>query len=146
MHFVKQKYKLLRKAKSKIENPIHSFRQILCFSSHKNLKVKLLWAGACKRKRGHFLYRLFCRKWIFLNIYVLSQCMVCWIHFQNIHTFMYQKILLHTNFCLFLKSPKTFSISVRLNFYYFKNDRILWVWCMRKTNYDKSTIWLWRVL
>ena len=58
MHFVKQKYKLLRKAKSKIENPIHSFRQILCFSSYKNLKVKLLLAGACKRKKRAFFVPL----------------------------------------------------------------------------------------
>ena len=28
--------------------------------------------------------------------FVLSQCIVYWIHFQNIHTFTYQKTLLHT--------------------------------------------------
>ena len=30
------------------------------------------------------------------NICVLSQCIVYWIHFQNIHTFTYQNALLHT--------------------------------------------------
>ena len=36
--------------------------------------------------------------------------------FQNIHTFIYQKILLHTLFCLFLKSSKAFSVSL-IGFY-----------------------------
>ena len=33
--------------------------------------------------------------------------------YKNIHTFTYQKTLLHTLFCLFLKSSKAFSVSVR---------------------------------
>ena len=45
-------------------------------------------------------------KGIFFNICVLSQCIVYWIHFQNVHTFTYQKTLLHTLFCLFLKWKK----------------------------------------
>ena len=57
-----------------------------------------------KEKRGHFLYRLFCPKDFFFNICVLSQCIVHWIHFQNIYTFTCQKTLLYTFFCLFLKS------------------------------------------
>ena len=42
-------------------------RRTLCFSSYKNrkLKVKLWWVGACERKRGYFLYLLFCPKEIF---------------------------------------------------------------------------------
>ena len=35
--------------------------------------------------------------------------------FQNIHTFTYQKIL-HTLFCLFLKSLKAFNVSLRETF------------------------------
>ena len=38
------------------------------------------------------------------DICILSQCIVYWIHFHNIHTFIYQKTLLHTICCLFLKS------------------------------------------
>ena len=53
-----------------------------------------------KKKRGHFLYCLFCPKDFFFNICVLSQFIVYWVHFQNIHTFTYQKILLHTLFLL----------------------------------------------
>ena len=53
-------------------------RQTLCFSSHKNrkLKVKLLWLGARERKRGHFLYGLFYPKKTFLTFvfYVYVQC------------------------------------------------------------------------
>ena len=32
----------------------------------------------------------------FFKTCVLSQCIVYWIHFQNIHTFTYQKAFLHT--------------------------------------------------
>ena len=45
----------------------------------------------------------------FFSIFDLSQCILYWIHFQNIHTFTYQKTLLHTLFYLFLKSSKAFS-------------------------------------
>ena len=55
-------------------------------------------------KREHFLYRLFCPEEIFFDICVLSQCIFHWTHFYNIHTFIYQKTLLHPFFCLFLKS------------------------------------------
>ena len=33
-----------------------------------------------------------------------------WINVQNTHTFTYQKTLLHTQFCLFLKAPKASSV------------------------------------
>ena len=57
------------------------------------------------------IYRLFCPKEIFLTfVYSLSQCIVYWIRFQNIHAFIYQKTLLHTFFCLFWKSLKAFSV------------------------------------
>ena len=54
----------------------------------------------------------FLSEWIFFNICVLSQCTVYWIHCQNIYTFTYQKTLIHTLFCLFLKSFKAFSVSL----------------------------------
>ena len=59
----------------------------------------------------------------FFNNCVLSQCIVrsmnilkvySIVHFQNIHTFTYQKTLLHTLFCLFLKPSKAFSVSLRM--------------------------------
>ena len=47
--------------------------------------------------------------------YVLSQCIVYWTHFQNIHTFIYQKTLLLTLFYLFWKLMKAFTVSLRTN-------------------------------
>ena len=59
------------------------------------------------------------------NALVLSQCIVYWINFQNIYTFTYQKSLLHTLFCFFLKSSKAFSVSLkfyyRYHYYYLKH-------------------------
>ena len=51
----------------------------------------------------------------FFNIFVLSQCIVYWLHFQNRHTFIYKKIFLHTLFCFFLKLSNAFSVSLILN-------------------------------
>ena len=80
-------------------------KQTLCFSSCKNhkLKVKLLWAGAREKERTYFLYRLFFLKEFFFKICVLSQCILYWIHFQNIHTITHQKTLLYTLLLLAFK-------------------------------------------
>ena len=61
------------------------------------------------------MYCLFCPKEFFLNICLLSQCIVYWTQNQNIHAFTYQKILLRIIFCLFLKSSNAFSVSLRLD-------------------------------
>ena len=63
-------------------------------------------------KRGHFLYRLFCQEEILLKICVLSQCIVYWIHFQNMHTFTYQKTLFHTLLLLVFKIVKSFQCNI----------------------------------
>ena len=57
----------------------------------------------------------------FFNICVLSQCIVYWIHFHNVHTFTYQKRLLHKCFGLFLKS----SIALSVSLICFSNNYIL---------------------
>ena len=54
---------------------------------------------------------LLCPKEFFLLLYVLY--LSYWIHFQNIHTFIYPKTLLHTLFSFFLKSSKDFIVSLR---------------------------------
>ena len=64
-----------------------------------------------KKEEGIFCTNYFVRM-KFFNIYVLSQCILYRIHFQNIHTFTYQKTLLHALFCMFLKSSKAFSVSL----------------------------------
>ena len=108
-------------------------RRTLCSSSYKNrkLKVKLWWAGFLERKKRAFFVPFILSKENFFNICVLSQCLVCLIHFQNIPTFTYQKTLLHTLICLFLKSPKAFLClcgkselkTNRLNLMYFPSRR-----------------------
>ena len=64
-----------------------------------------------KRKRTSFIPFILSEGKI-CNIFVLSQYIVYWIHLQSIHIFTYQKTLLHTLFCLLLKSPKAFSVSL----------------------------------
>ena len=91
-----------------------SERRTMCFSSYKNreLKVKLWRAGARERKKSAFFVKFILSVWHFFNICVLPQCIVYWINFQNIYTCTYQKTLLRTLFCLFLKSSKAFSVSL----------------------------------
>ena len=96
-----------RNRKWKIRHIVFDGR-ILCFSWYKNrkLKVKVWWVGACERKKRAFFVPLILSEGNFLNICVLSQCIVNWIHFPNIYAFIYQKTLLHTLSWLFLKSTK----------------------------------------
>ena len=58
--------------------------------------------GSRKKKEGFFVPFIL-SKGIFFNIGVLSQCIVYWIHFEIIHTFTYQKTLLHTLLLLIFK-------------------------------------------
>ena len=53
-----------------------------------------------KKKEGIFVPFIL-PKAIFFNICVLSECIVYWIDFQNMHTFTYQKPLPHTLFACF---------------------------------------------
>ena len=101
--------------KRKIPHTVLERRIYLYFSSYKSrkLKVKLWWAGARKRKKRAYFVPFNLSEGNMFNICVLPQCIVYWIHFQNIHTFTNQKTLLHTLFCMFLKSSKAFSISLR---------------------------------
>ena len=62
-------------------------------------------------KEGIF-FTVYLSKGNFFKIFDLSQCIVHWIQFPNLHTFTYQKILLHIHFWLFLISLKVFSVSL----------------------------------
>ena len=77
----------------------------LCFSSHKNRKLKVnLWqVGAHERIKKAIFVPLIFSKMIFFKICILCQFTVNWIHFQNIHTFTYQKTLLHKLLLLVFK-------------------------------------------
>ena len=50
------------------------------------------------------------------------QFIVYWLYFQNIQFFTYQKTLLQTLFCLFLKLLKVFSSSLKLEFFHLQNN------------------------
>ena len=80
---------------SKMENPTHSFREtnvVLKLIQESEIKSKTDELELAKEKRRHFLYRLFCPNFfLLLKICVISQFVVCWIYFRNIHTFTYQK-------------------------------------------------------
>ena len=57
---------------SKMENPTHSFREtnfVLQLIQESQIKSKTDELELAKEKRGHFLYRLFCPKFVFyLNV------------------------------------------------------------------------------
>ena len=86
------------------------------FRQYKNrkLKVKLWWVETRERKKRAFFVPVVLSEGNFLKIYVLSQYIVYWIHFQNIHTFSYKKDYLIHFCCLSLKSSKDFSVSLNV--------------------------------
>ena len=58
-----------------------------------------MWcARAGKRKKRAFFVPFILLEGNSFKIFVLPQCILYWIHFQNIHTFTYQKTLLYTLF------------------------------------------------
>ena len=88
----------------------------MCFSPYKNceLKVKLWWVGAREGKKSAFFIMFILPKANFFNIWVLFQCIVHWINFQNIHIFYIENYVIHFC-CLFLKWSKAFSVSLSKN-------------------------------
>ena len=127
-------------------------RRNLCFSSHKNCqwKVKPWWVGARERKKRAFFVPFVLSEGNLFKIRVLSQCIMYWIHFQNIHTFTYQKTLLHTLLLLvskIIKSlqciPKVYEVINCLN----KNLITHLVWYTENVkSYDIQTFSINRVL
>ena len=76
-------------------------RRTFCFSSYKNLKLKVkLWCVGARQRKKAFSVPFNLSKGNFFNICVLSQCIVYSIHFQNIEAFIYQKHhFLHFSAC-----------------------------------------------
>ena len=104
--------KTQRNRKQKIPHIVLE-RQTLRFSPYKNrkLKVKLWWIGPREGEKREFFITFILFEGHFFNICVLSQCIVYWIHIQNIHIKKYYFI----HFCCwFLKSSKAFSVSLRI--------------------------------
>ena len=89
----------------------------MCFSSYKNceLKVKLWWVVACQRKESAFFVTFIFSEGNFFNICVLSQCIMYWTNFQNIHTFIYEKTLLHTLLFLLFKMVENLQCILKEN-------------------------------
>ena len=102
---ISRKYRPLSTRIEQNNDHVRIFRGILFRSSFKTgkLKLKLWWVGARERKMRAFLVPFILYKENFFNICVLSQCIVCWIHFQNIQTFTYKKSLLHRPLLLVFK-------------------------------------------
>ena len=55
------------------------------------------------KKKGALFVLFILSKGNFFKIFVWPQCVVYWMHFPNIHNFIYQKILLHTLLLLVFK-------------------------------------------
>ena len=106
------------KNKMELREMRHGFREMnlkVQLTSESQTESKTVMSWSLQQKNFFVLFIL--SEGNFLSICVLSQCIVYWIHFQNIHTFPYQKTLLHTLFCLFLRLLKAFSVSLNINVY-----------------------------
>ena len=105
--------KAKRNRKWKIRHSVLEART-LCFSSYKNseLRVKLRWVGTCEKKESIFSNVYYVWK-TFFNISVLSWCIGHWTNFQNVYVYVSKNIILQTFFYLFLKSSKTFTVSLK---------------------------------
>ena len=116
--------KTKRNRKWKIQQTVFE-RQTLCVSSYKNrkFKVKLWWVGARKRRKWAFFVPFILSEGHFFNICVLSQCVVYWIHFQNIHTFPYQKTLFCTLLLLVFKTIESFQCILKWSDTFFLGSR-----------------------
>ena len=91
-------------------NISHSFRETNLVPQpieESQIKSKTVRSYSSRKKRKTFFVPFILSKGNFLKICVLSQCIVYWIHFQNIHTFTYPKILLHTHLLLVSKTDKS---------------------------------------
>ena len=65
-----------------------------------------------KKKKGIFVPIILPEGNFFKN-YVLTKCVVYWIHLQNMHTFTYKKKSLHTLLLLVAKIIKNFQCMLK---------------------------------
>ena len=92
-------------------------RRTLCSSTYKNrkLKLKLWWDAARKRKRRAFFVPLILSKGNFLNICVLSQYIVHWIHILSEYTYFdISKDISSYAFLLVLKLVEIFQLLLKV--------------------------------
>ena len=109
---------------SKIGNSTHIFTEtnlVLQLIEESRIKSKTVMSWSFrKKKRGHFLYSLFCRKEIFSDLCFISMCIVLnklseYTYILKNKHILHTKNILHTLFCLLLKLSKAFSVSLSIH-------------------------------
>ena len=98
---------------SKMKYPKRSFTEtnlLLQLIQELQNKSKAVVSWSSLKKKRAFLYRLFCPEKIFLTL-CLSQCIVYWIHFQNIQYFYISKNITSYTFLLVVKIVERFSLT-----------------------------------
>ena len=108
MHFVEQKYKLQQERNRKWKIP-HSFRETILVPQpmeESQIKSKTVLSWSLRKKKRHFLYRLFCPKAIFLRF-------VFYLNLHRIYILLLNKKYYFIHFsCLFIKFTYVFSVSL----------------------------------
>ena len=102
------------KTESKMENPTHSFREtnrVLQLIQESQIKSKTVMSWSSQNKKEFIFYIVY---FVWKEIFVLSQRIVYWIHFQNIHTLTYHKTLFHTLLLLVSKIVKSLQCIIKL--------------------------------
>ena len=92
-------------------NSTHSFREanlVLQLIWQSQVKVKLWWVGACKRKKREFFKLFILSEGKFFKICVLSQCIEYTFRIYILLDFKKRYFILFC--CLFLKLSKSFSV------------------------------------
>ena len=128
-----------------MENPTNSFREtklLLQLIWESQNKTVISWSSQKQKEGVSLLFILF--EGNFLKICILSQCIVCWIHLQNIHTFTYQKALLHTILLLVSKIIKKLQCILNFFFYLFTVQFVSEILSRSSNNHRANTwIFLW---
>ena len=98
-----------------MEIPTHSFREknlVLQLIYKSQIKSKTVMSWSSRRIKQGTFFTVYLSEGNYFKICDLSQCVVYWIQFPNLHTFTYKKTLLRIHFWLLLKSSKVFSVSL----------------------------------
>ena len=85
-------------AKSKMRNSTQSLTEtiiLLQLIQESQIKCKTVMSWISRKKKRAIFVTLILSEGNVFNICVLSQCTGYWTHFQNMHSFTYQKTLLH---------------------------------------------------
>ena len=118
MHFVEQNIDFNKnETESKLENLTPSFREtnlVLQLIQESKIKSKTVVSWSLQKEKGHFLNRLFCPKekfstfMFYLNVKCIEYTFRIYILFH-----IKKHYFIHSS-CLFLKSSKSFSVSLSI--------------------------------